>query len=229
VKAEETVASSRNGSAGSGSSSKSGVISKHRKSLRHSQQNLQDIEREGTEEPGAEGKAEEQQPVHVNLDVEDQLPTLETALTQPEAAVSHSQGHLEAEGQPEEHDNDDDEEDEEEEEEEEEVGFYEIVNSAGSSYEEDPQIVAEEDEITTEEDVDDEEDDDIEEDEDIEEEDLSESEFAQQLIGELGGEFLRTNHPVHSTHIPFVRIVLYCMSVDVFCKYWHIISVVKYI
>ncbi|XP_037729728.1 E3 ubiquitin-protein ligase TRIP12 isoform X9 [Drosophila subpulchrella] len=187
VKAEETVASSRNGSAGSGSSSKSGVISKHRKSLRHSQQNLQDTEREGTEEPGAEGKAEEQQPVHVNLDVEDQLPTLETALTQPEAAVSHSQGHLEAEGQPEEQDNDDDEEDEEEEEEEEEVGFYEIVNSAGSSYEEDPQIVAEEDEITTEEDVDDEEDDDIEEDEDIEEEDLSESEFAQQLIGELGG------------------------------------------
>ncbi|XP_037729727.1 E3 ubiquitin-protein ligase TRIP12 isoform X8 [Drosophila subpulchrella] len=186
VKAEETVASSRNGSAGSGSSSKSGVISKHRKSLRHSQQNLQDTEREGTEEPGAEGKAEEQQPVHVNLDVEDQLPTLETALTQPEAAVSHSQGHLEAEGQPEEQDNDDDEEDEEEEEEEEEVGFYEIVNSAGSSYEEDPQIVAEEDEITTEEDVDDEEDDDIEEDEDIEEEDLSESEFAQQLIGELG-------------------------------------------
>ncbi|XP_065722122.2 E3 ubiquitin-protein ligase TRIP12 isoform X8 [Drosophila suzukii] len=187
VKAEETVASSRNGSAGSGSSSKSGVISKHRKSLRHSQQNLQDTEREGTEEPGAEGKAEEQQPVHVNLDVADQLPTLETALTQPEAAVSHSQGHLEAEGQPEEQDNDDDEEDEEEEEEEEEVGFYEIVNSAGSSYEEDPQIVAEEDEITTEEDVDDEEDDDIEEDEDIEEEDLSESEFAQQLIGELGG------------------------------------------
>ncbi|XP_016962409.3 E3 ubiquitin-protein ligase TRIP12 isoform X8 [Drosophila biarmipes] len=186
VKAEETVASSRNGSAGSGSSSKSGIISKHRKSLRHSQQNLQDTEREGTEEFGAQVKAQEQQPLHLNLDAEDQLPTLETALTQPEAAVSHSQGHLEAEGQPEEQDNDDDEEDEEEEEEE-EVGFYEIVNSAGSSYEEDPQIVAEEDEITTEEDVDDEEDDDIEEDEDIEEEDLSESEFAQQLIGELGG------------------------------------------
>ncbi|XP_016962408.3 E3 ubiquitin-protein ligase TRIP12 isoform X7 [Drosophila biarmipes] len=185
VKAEETVASSRNGSAGSGSSSKSGIISKHRKSLRHSQQNLQDTEREGTEEFGAQVKAQEQQPLHLNLDAEDQLPTLETALTQPEAAVSHSQGHLEAEGQPEEQDNDDDEEDEEEEEEE-EVGFYEIVNSAGSSYEEDPQIVAEEDEITTEEDVDDEEDDDIEEDEDIEEEDLSESEFAQQLIGELG-------------------------------------------
>ncbi|XP_030373810.1 E3 ubiquitin-protein ligase TRIP12-like isoform X6 [Scaptodrosophila lebanonensis] len=69
--------------------------------------------------------------------------------------------------------------------EDEEVGFYEIVNS--SSYEEDAQIVAEEDELSEDEDVDEEEDDDeLEEDEDIEEEDLSDGEFAEQLIGELG-------------------------------------------
>ncbi|XP_017119604.1 E3 ubiquitin-protein ligase TRIP12 isoform X6 [Drosophila elegans] len=199
---EETATTSRNGSTGSGSSSSSkpGANSKYRKSLRHSQQNQQnhqlDTESAGAERLGAEAgagaEAEQQQPVHGNLDVEDQLPTLEAALNHTEAAVNHTQGQLEAEGQPEvqddnDEDEDDDEEEEaEEEEEEEEVGFYEIVNSADSSYEEDAQIVAEEDEITTEEDVDDEEDDDIEEDEDIEEEDLSESEFAQQLIGELG-------------------------------------------
>ncbi|XP_016997489.2 E3 ubiquitin-protein ligase TRIP12 isoform X7 [Drosophila takahashii] len=187
VQAEETPATSRNGSAGSGSSSKSGVIGKYKKSLRYSHQNLQDTESAGAEGPGAETAAEEQQQQNGNLDADDQLPTLETALNQSEATVTHGQGQSEAEGQSEEQENDDDEEDEEEEEEEEEeVGFYEIVNSAGSSYEEDPQIVAEEDEITTEEDVDDEEDDDIEEDEDIEEEDLSDNEFAQQLIGELG-------------------------------------------
>lgn len=87
----------------------------------------------------------------------------------------------------------DDEEQEEEvepEEDEEEVGFYEIVNSADSSYEEDAQIVAEEDELSEEEDVDDdEEDEDLEEDFDEEEEDLSEGEFAEHIIGELGGEF----------------------------------------
>ncbi|XP_044313079.1 E3 ubiquitin-protein ligase TRIP12 isoform X6 [Drosophila rhopaloa] len=189
VQAEDTATTSRNGSAGSGSSNKSGVITKSRKSLRHSQQNLLDTESPGTERLGAEAGAEKQQSVHGNLDVEDHLPTLEAALNHAEASVNHTQGQLEAEGQPEvQDDNDEDEEDdeEEEEEEEEEVGFYEIVNSADSSYEEDAQIVAEEDELTTEEDVDDEEDDDIEEDEDIEEEDLSESEFAQQLIGELG-------------------------------------------
>ncbi|XP_052848880.1 E3 ubiquitin-protein ligase TRIP12 isoform X10 [Drosophila gunungcola] len=189
---EETATTSRNGSAGSGSSSKPGAICKYRKSLRHSQQNQLDTESAGAERLGAEAGAEEQQPVHGNLDVEDQLPTLEAALNHAEAAVNHTQGQLEAEGEPEvqddnDEDEDDDEEEEAEEEEEEEVGFYEIVNSADSSYEEDAQIVAEEDEITTEEDVDDEEDDDIEEEEDIEEEDLSESEFAQQLIGELGG------------------------------------------
>ncbi|XP_052848873.1 E3 ubiquitin-protein ligase TRIP12 isoform X9 [Drosophila gunungcola] len=188
---EETATTSRNGSAGSGSSSKPGAICKYRKSLRHSQQNQLDTESAGAERLGAEAGAEEQQPVHGNLDVEDQLPTLEAALNHAEAAVNHTQGQLEAEGEPEvqddnDEDEDDDEEEEAEEEEEEEVGFYEIVNSADSSYEEDAQIVAEEDEITTEEDVDDEEDDDIEEEEDIEEEDLSESEFAQQLIGELG-------------------------------------------
>ncbi|XP_041673723.1 E3 ubiquitin-protein ligase TRIP12 isoform X6 [Drosophila eugracilis] len=189
VQTEETAATSRNGSVGSGTSIKSGGISKNRKNLRHSQQNLLDTEGTGAEGSGAEAGVKEQQPVQGNLNVEDQLVILETAENQPEAPVNHSQGQLEPEGQSEaQDDNEDDEEDdeEEEEEEEEEVGFYEIVNSAGSSYEEDPQIVAEEDEITTEEDVDDEEDDDIEEDEDIEEEDLSESEFAQQLIGELG-------------------------------------------
>ncbi|XP_062124202.1 E3 ubiquitin-protein ligase TRIP12 isoform X3 [Drosophila sulfurigaster albostrigata] len=81
---------------------------------------------------------------------------------------------------------DDDEQEEEVEPEEEEVGFYEIVNSADSSYEEDAQIVAEEDELSEEEDVDEEDDDDLEEDFD-EEEDLSEGEFAEHIIGELGG------------------------------------------
>ncbi|XP_062124203.1 E3 ubiquitin-protein ligase TRIP12 isoform X4 [Drosophila sulfurigaster albostrigata] len=80
---------------------------------------------------------------------------------------------------------DDDEQEEEVEPEEEEVGFYEIVNSADSSYEEDAQIVAEEDELSEEEDVDEEDDDDLEEDFD-EEEDLSEGEFAEHIIGELG-------------------------------------------
>ncbi|XP_051863877.1 E3 ubiquitin-protein ligase TRIP12 isoform X6 [Drosophila albomicans] len=81
---------------------------------------------------------------------------------------------------------DDDDQEEEVEPEEEEVGFYEIVNSADSSYEEDAQIVAEEDELSEEEDVDEEDDDDLEEDFD-EEEDLSEGEFAEHIIGELGG------------------------------------------
>ncbi|XP_051863876.1 E3 ubiquitin-protein ligase TRIP12 isoform X5 [Drosophila albomicans] len=80
---------------------------------------------------------------------------------------------------------DDDDQEEEVEPEEEEVGFYEIVNSADSSYEEDAQIVAEEDELSEEEDVDEEDDDDLEEDFD-EEEDLSEGEFAEHIIGELG-------------------------------------------
>ncbi|KQS38419.1 E3 ubiquitin-protein ligase TRIP12 isoform X3 [Drosophila erecta] len=183
IQAEDTTAN-RNGSAGSGSSSKSGVIHKYRKNLRHSQQNLLDTEVAEVERAVASTGGQQQQSEHGNLDVNDQvsLPTLEAGLNQSEASEIHNQSQLEAERQPLQQDEDDEEDDEEEEEEEEEeVGFYGIGNSAGSSYEEDAQIVAEEDEITTEEDVDDEEDD------DIEEEDLSESEFAQQLIGELGG------------------------------------------
>jgi len=182
IPAEDTTAN-RNGSAGSGSSSKSGVIPKNRKSLRHSQQNLLDTEAAEVESAAAETGGE-QQSEHGNLDVIDQLPTPEAGPNQSEASGIHNQSQLEADRQPVVQDEDDEEDDEEEEEEEEEeVGFYGIVNSAGSSYEEDTQIVAEEDEITTEEEVDDEDDD------EIEEEDLSESEFAQQLIGELGGEF----------------------------------------
>lgn len=180
IPAEDTTAN-RNGSAGSGSSSKSGVIPKNRKSLRHSQQNLLDTEAAEVESAAAETGGE-QQSEHGNLDVIDQLPTPEAGPNQSEASGIHNQSQLEADRQPVVQDEDDEEDDEEEEEEEEEeVGFYGIVNSAGSSYEEDTQIVAEEDEITTEEEVDDEDDD------EIEEEDLSESEFAQQLIGELGG------------------------------------------
>nr|NP_001189172.2 circadian trip, isoform I [Drosophila melanogaster]ADV37264.2 circadian trip, isoform I [Drosophila melanogaster] len=179
IPAEDTTAN-RNGSAGSGSSSKSGVIPKNRKSLRHSQQNLLDTEAAEVESAAAETGGE-QQSEHGNLDVIDQLPTPEAGPNQSEASGIHNQSQLEADRQPVVQDEDDEEDDEEEEEEEEEeVGFYGIVNSAGSSYEEDTQIVAEEDEITTEEEVDDEDDD------EIEEEDLSESEFAQQLIGELG-------------------------------------------
>ncbi|XP_039151319.1 E3 ubiquitin-protein ligase TRIP12 isoform X3 [Drosophila simulans] len=182
IPAEETTAN-RNGSAGSGSSSKSGGIPKNRKSLRHSQQNLLDTEAAEVESAGAETGGEQQkQSEHGNLDVIDHLPTPEAGPNQSEASGVHNQSQLEADCQTVEQDEDDEEDDEEEEEEEEEeVGFYGIVNSAGSSYEEDTQIVAEEDEITTEEEVDDEDDD------ELEEEDLSESEFAQQLIGELGG------------------------------------------
>ncbi|XP_043652503.1 E3 ubiquitin-protein ligase TRIP12 isoform X2 [Drosophila teissieri] len=182
IQSENTTAN-RNESVGSGSSSKSGVIHKYRKNLRHSQQYLLDTEGAKVDRAGAESGGQQQQSEHGNLDVNDHLLTLEAGLNQSEVSGIHKQSQLEAERQTLEDVEDDEEDDEEEEEEEEEeVGFYGIVNSAGSSYEEDPQIVAEEDEITTEEDVDDEEDD------DIEEEDLSESEFAQQLIGELGGE-----------------------------------------
>ncbi|XP_043652507.1 E3 ubiquitin-protein ligase TRIP12 isoform X6 [Drosophila teissieri] len=181
IQSENTTAN-RNESVGSGSSSKSGVIHKYRKNLRHSQQYLLDTEGAKVDRAGAESGGQQQQSEHGNLDVNDHLLTLEAGLNQSEVSGIHKQSQLEAERQTLEDVEDDEEDDEEEEEEEEEeVGFYGIVNSAGSSYEEDPQIVAEEDEITTEEDVDDEEDD------DIEEEDLSESEFAQQLIGELGG------------------------------------------
>ncbi|XP_043652506.1 E3 ubiquitin-protein ligase TRIP12 isoform X5 [Drosophila teissieri] len=180
IQSENTTAN-RNESVGSGSSSKSGVIHKYRKNLRHSQQYLLDTEGAKVDRAGAESGGQQQQSEHGNLDVNDHLLTLEAGLNQSEVSGIHKQSQLEAERQTLEDVEDDEEDDEEEEEEEEEeVGFYGIVNSAGSSYEEDPQIVAEEDEITTEEDVDDEEDD------DIEEEDLSESEFAQQLIGELG-------------------------------------------
>ncbi|KAH8418457.1 hypothetical protein KR009_004362 [Drosophila setifemur] len=174
----------------SGSNCKSSAIgkySKYRKSLRQPHQNQLDSDN-ATE-------AEEHQLQHGNLDLENQPPAVKAAFNIPETSAghihnqSHSQSEAEAQSEEQDENDDDDEEDEdEEEEEEEEVGFYEIVNSADSSYEEDAQIVAEEDEITEEEDVDDEEDDDIGEDEDIEEEDLSESEFAQQLIGELGGK-----------------------------------------
>ncbi|XP_033165558.1 E3 ubiquitin-protein ligase TRIP12 isoform X1 [Drosophila mauritiana] len=183
IPAEETTAN-RNGSAGSGSSSKSGGIPKNRKSLRQAQQNLLDTEAAEVDSAGAEtGGEQQQQSEHGNLDVIDHLPTPEAGPNQSEASGVHNQSQLEADCQTVEQDEDDEEDDEEEEEEEEEeVGFYGIVNSAGSSYEEDTQIVAEEDEITTEEEVDDEDDD------ELEEEDLSESEFAQQLIGELGGE-----------------------------------------
>ncbi|XP_033165562.1 E3 ubiquitin-protein ligase TRIP12 isoform X4 [Drosophila mauritiana] len=182
IPAEETTAN-RNGSAGSGSSSKSGGIPKNRKSLRQAQQNLLDTEAAEVDSAGAEtGGEQQQQSEHGNLDVIDHLPTPEAGPNQSEASGVHNQSQLEADCQTVEQDEDDEEDDEEEEEEEEEeVGFYGIVNSAGSSYEEDTQIVAEEDEITTEEEVDDEDDD------ELEEEDLSESEFAQQLIGELGG------------------------------------------
>ncbi|XP_033165563.1 E3 ubiquitin-protein ligase TRIP12 isoform X5 [Drosophila mauritiana] len=181
IPAEETTAN-RNGSAGSGSSSKSGGIPKNRKSLRQAQQNLLDTEAAEVDSAGAEtGGEQQQQSEHGNLDVIDHLPTPEAGPNQSEASGVHNQSQLEADCQTVEQDEDDEEDDEEEEEEEEEeVGFYGIVNSAGSSYEEDTQIVAEEDEITTEEEVDDEDDD------ELEEEDLSESEFAQQLIGELG-------------------------------------------
>ncbi|XP_039232178.1 E3 ubiquitin-protein ligase TRIP12 isoform X2 [Drosophila yakuba] len=182
IQSENTTAN-RIESVGSGSSSKSGVIHKYRKNLRHSQQYLLDTEGAKVGRAGAESEGQQQHLEHGNLDVNDHLSTLEAGLNQSEVSGIHKQSQLEAERQPLELGEDDEEDVEEEEEgEEEEVGFYGIVNSAGSSYEEDPQIVAEEDEITTEEDVDDEEDD------DIEEEDLSESEFAQQLIGELGGE-----------------------------------------
>lgn len=103
-----------------------------------------------------------------------------------------------------EQDQEEDEDQDQEEEveaEEEEVGFYEIVNSADSSYEEDAQIVAEEDELSEEEDVDDEEDDDLEEDFDEEEDDLSEGEFAEHIIGELGGEFCFSFPPIYYIYI----------------------------
>ncbi|XP_039490077.1 E3 ubiquitin-protein ligase TRIP12 isoform X4 [Drosophila santomea] len=181
IQSENTTAN-RNESVGSGSNSKSGVIHKNRKNLRHSQQYLLDTEGAKVDRAGAESEGQQQHLEHVNLDVNDHLSTLEAGLNQSEVSGIHKKSQLEAERQPLELGEDDEEDvEEEEEEEEEEVGFYGIVNSASSSYEEDAQIVAEEDEITTEEDVDDEEDD------DIEEEDLSESEFAQQLIGELGG------------------------------------------
>ncbi|XP_068152021.1 LOW QUALITY PROTEIN: E3 ubiquitin-protein ligase TRIP12 [Drosophila tropicalis] len=113
---------------------------------------------------------------------------------QTESVPNNSSNNNNSEEQDDDEEEDDDDEEEEEEyqqddERQQVVGdFYEIVHSADSSYEEDAQIVAEEDEITEEEDdeedEDEEDDDDIEEDEDIE--DLSEGEFAQQLIGELG-------------------------------------------
>ncbi|XP_026839981.1 E3 ubiquitin-protein ligase TRIP12 isoform X1 [Drosophila persimilis] len=157
---------------------------KNRKSLRHSQQ--QNLVEAGGIDQEVDNK-------DGNLDV-DSLPlpstsAADSAEVKPTSSTTGAEGvnnSFEA-SHSEDTSEDQDDEEEEDEDEEEEVGFYEIVNSADSSYEEDAQIVAEEDEITEDEDVDDEEDDDIEEDEDLEEEDISESEFAQQLIGELGG------------------------------------------
>ncbi|XP_017139697.1 E3 ubiquitin-protein ligase TRIP12 isoform X6 [Drosophila miranda] len=173
------------------SSPSSYTIIKHgnnRKSLRHSQQ--QNLVEAGGIDQEVDNK-------DGNLDV-DSLPlpstsAADSAEVKPTSSTTGAEGvnnSFEASNS-EDTSEDQDDEEEEDEDEEEEVSFYEIVNSADSSYEEDAQIVAEEDEITededVDEDVDDEEDDDIEEDEDLEEEDISESEFAQQLIGELGG------------------------------------------
>ncbi|XP_017139696.1 E3 ubiquitin-protein ligase TRIP12 isoform X5 [Drosophila miranda] len=172
------------------SSPSSYTIIKHgnnRKSLRHSQQ--QNLVEAGGIDQEVDNK-------DGNLDV-DSLPlpstsAADSAEVKPTSSTTGAEGvnnSFEASNS-EDTSEDQDDEEEEDEDEEEEVSFYEIVNSADSSYEEDAQIVAEEDEITededVDEDVDDEEDDDIEEDEDLEEEDISESEFAQQLIGELG-------------------------------------------
>lgn len=128
------------------------------------------------------------------------------------AGGNNSAEELDDQEQDQEEDEDQDQE-EEVEAEEEEVGFYEIVNSADSSYEDDAQIVAEEDELSEEEDVDDEEDDDLEEDFDEEEDDLSEGEFAEHIIGELGGELhfplFTTIHIYHSYTQSWLKIVIY--------------------
>ncbi|EDW85023.2 uncharacterized protein Dwil_GK14424 [Drosophila willistoni] len=195
-------------------------IGKHRKNLRNQSQQTLEAAAEADENLEDQGQDYDAQ-------TEQEVPAAGTATASSDTLSANSSNTAElnshqfqTESVPnnnnsEEQDDDEDEDDDEEEEEEEYqqdddvrqqvVGdFYEIVHSADSSYEEDAQIVAEEDEITEEEDDeedDDEEDeDDIEEDEDIE--DLSEGEFAQQLIGELGDNNSNSNAIVDYSLMP---------------------------